>query len=69
MAKAKAGVRRKRVGDAVATVRAAGVYHGKQAKKPTVLWICASSEPCSIAIPNSSGEVEAHIIGPGRMLS
>ena len=67
MAKAKAGVRRKKRGPAVATVRDAGVYHGKQAKTGNSLGL-RFERALFHSHPEFSGEVEAHIIGPGRML-
>jgi len=67
VAKAKAGVRRKRRGRAVATVRDAGVYHGKQAKTGNSLGL-RFERALFHSHPEFSGEVEAHIIGPGRML-
>jgi hypothetical protein len=67
VAKAKAAVRRKRRGHAVATVRDAGVYHGKQAKTGNSLGL-RFERALFHSHPEFSGEVEAHIIGPGRML-
>src|SRR6202166_3366378 len=67
VAKAKAEVRRKRRGDAVARVRDAGVYHGKQAKTGNSLGL-RFKRSLFHSHPEFSGEVEAHIIGPGRML-
>src|ERR1700688_4209374 len=67
VAKAKAEVRRKRRGDAVARVRDAGVYHGKQAKTGNSLGL-RFERALFHSHPEFSGEVEAHIIGPGRML-
>ncbi len=67
MAKAKAGVRRKRREHAVATVRDAGVYHGKQAKTGNSLGL-RFERALFHSHPEFNGEVEAHIIGPGRML-
>ena len=66
-AKVKAGVRRKRRGAVVATVRDAGVYHGKQAKTGNSLGL-RFERALFHSHPEFSGEVEAHIIGPGRML-
>ena len=67
MAKAKTGVRLKRRGTAIAAVRAAGVYHGKQAKTGNSLGL-RFERALFHSHPEFSGEVEAHIIGPGRML-
>lgn len=67
MAKAKAGVRHKKRERAVATVREAGVYHGKQAKTGNSLGL-RFERALFYSHPEFSGEVEAHIIGPGRML-
>ena len=67
MAKAKVGVRRKRRGRAVAAVRDAGVYHGKQAKTGNSLGL-RFERALFHSHPEFNGEVEAHIIGPGRML-
>ncbi len=66
MAKVKAGVRNKKKG-AVVTVRDAGVYHGKQAKTGNSLGL-RFERALFHSHPEFSGEVEAHIIGPGRML-
>ena len=67
MAKVKAGVRHKKKEHAVATVRDAGVYHGKQAKTGNSLGL-RFERALFHSHPEFSGEVEAHIIGPGRML-
>ena len=68
MAKAKAGVRRhKKREHVVATVRTTGVYHGKQAKTGNSLGL-RFERALFHSHPEFSGEVEAHIIGPGRML-
>src|SRR5271166_747486 len=67
MAKAKAAVRDKRKAHAAATVRDAGVYHGKQAKTGNSLGL-RFERALFHSHPEFSGEVEAHIIGPGRML-
>jgi len=67
MAKAKTGVRHKRRGTAIAAVRDAGVYHGKQAKTGNSLGL-RFERALFHSHPEFSGEVEAHIIGPGRML-
>lgn len=67
MAKAKAGVRHKRRDRAVARVRDAGVYHGKQAKTGNSLGL-RFERSLFHSHPEFNGEVEAHIIGPGRML-
>ena len=67
MAKVKAGVRRKRRVRAVVAVRDAGVYRGKQAKTGNSLGL-RFERALFHSHPEFSGEVEAHIIGPGRML-
>jgi hypothetical protein len=67
MAKIKVGVRHKKREGAVATVRDAGVYHGKQAKTGNSLGL-RFERALFHSHPEFSGEVEAHIIGPGRML-
>jgi hypothetical protein len=67
VAKVKAGVRHKKREGAVATVRDAGVYHGKQAKTGNSLGL-RFERALFHSHPEFSGEVEAHIIGPGRML-
>jgi hypothetical protein len=67
MAKAKARVRHKRRGRAAAKVRDAGVYHGKQAKTGNSLGL-RFERSLFHSHPEFNGEVEAHIIGPGRML-
>jgi hypothetical protein len=67
VAKAKAGVRHKRRERAVAAVRDAGVYHGKQAKTGNSLGL-RFERALFHSHPEFNGEVEAHIIGPGRML-
>jgi hypothetical protein len=67
LAKAKSGLRRKRRVPAVATVRDAAVYHGKQAKTGNSLGL-RFERALFHSHPEFSGEVEAHIIGPGRML-
>jgi len=65
--RAKARVRRKRRGHAVAAVRDVGVYHGKQAKTGNSLGL-RFERSLFHSHPEFNGEVEAHIIGPGRML-
>jgi prlF antitoxin for toxin YhaV_toxin len=67
VAKVKAGARHKKRGHSVATVRDAGVYHGKQAKTGNSLGL-RFERALFHSHPEFSGEVEAHIIGPGRML-
>src|ERR1700726_632533 len=67
MAKIKAGARGKRKVHTAATVRDAGVYHGKQAKTGNSLGL-RFERALFHSHPEFSGEVEAHIIGPGRML-
>ncbi len=65
--KVKVGVRQKKRERAVATVRDAGVYHGKQAKTGNSLGL-RFERALFRSHPEFSGEVEARIIGPGRML-
>jgi len=65
--KVKAGVRHKKRERPVATVRDAGVYHGKQAKTGNSLGL-RFERALFHSHPEFNGEVEAHIIGPGRML-
>src|ERR1700674_4720113 len=65
--KVKAGGRPKKRERPVATVRDAGVYHGKQAKTGNSLGL-RFERALFHSHPEFSGEVEAHIIGPGRML-
>ena len=67
MAKIKVGVRHKKREGAAARVRDAGVYHGKQAKTGNSLGL-RFERALFHSHPEFSGEVEAHIIGPGRML-
>ena len=67
MAKAKRGIRHKKMDGAVARVRNAGVYHGKQAKTGNSLGL-RFERALFHSHPEFNGEVEAHIIGPGRML-
>ncbi len=67
MTKVKAGVRHKKRERPVATVRDAGVYHGKQAKTGNSLGL-RFERALFHSHPEFSGEVEARIIGPGRML-
>ncbi len=67
MAKVKVGVRHKKREHAVAAVRDAGVYHGKQAKTGNSLGL-RFERSLFHSHPEFNGEVEAHIIGPGRML-
>lgn len=67
MAKTKVGVRHKKREGGAATVRDAGVYHGKQAKTGNSLGL-RFERALFHSHPEFSGEVEAHIIGPGRML-
>ena len=67
MAKAKAGVRHKKRVRPAAAVRGAGVYHGKQAKTGNSLGL-RFERALFHSHPEFNGEVEAHIIGPGRML-
>ncbi len=67
MTKVKVGVRRKKRERAVTTVRDAGGYHGKQAKTGNSLGL-RFERALFHSHPEFSGEVEAHIIGPGRML-
>ena len=67
MAKIKPAVQRKKRDHAVGRVRDAGVYHGKQAKTGNSLGL-RFERALFHSHPEFSGEVEAHIIGPGRML-
>jgi hypothetical protein len=67
MARAKTRVRRKSRARAAARVRNAGVYHGKQAKTGNSLGL-RFERALFHSHPEFSGDVEAHIIGPGRML-
>jgi hypothetical protein len=67
MAKTKAEARGKKEDRNAATVRDAGVYHGKQAKTGNSLGL-RFERALFHSHPEFSGEVEAHIIGPGRML-
>ncbi|MGC2421122.1 MAG: type II toxin-antitoxin system PrlF family antitoxin [Candidatus Acidiferrales bacterium] len=67
MAKVKTGVRRKKREDSAAKVRDAGVYHGKQAKTGNSLGL-RFERALFHSHPEFNGDVEAHIIGPGRML-
>ena len=67
MAKVKARVRHKKTEHAVTTARDAGVYHGKQAKTGNSLGL-RFERALFHSHPEFNGEVEAHIIGPGRML-
>jgi hypothetical protein len=67
MAKAKAGVRHKRRARVAASMRDTGVYHGKQAKTGNSLGL-RFERGLFHSHPEFNGEVEAHIIGPGRML-
>ncbi len=67
MAKAKARGRRKKREHAAAKVRDAGVYHGKQAKTGNSLGL-RFERALFHSHPEFNGDVEAHIIGPGRML-
>ena len=67
MAKVKVGVRQKKRERAAATVRDTGVYHGKQAKTGNSLGL-RFERALFHSHPEFSGEVEARIIGPGRML-
>jgi hypothetical protein len=67
VAKMKSGVRHKKRENADAAVRDAGVYHGKQAKTGNSLGL-RFERALFHSHPEFSGEVEAHIIGPGRML-
>jgi hypothetical protein len=67
MAKVNAGARHKKKVRAVAPARVAGVYHGKQAKTGNSLGL-RFERALFHSHPEFNGEVEAHIIGPGRML-
>jgi hypothetical protein len=65
--KVKARVRRKKRERAITTVRDSGVYHGKLAKTGNSLGL-RFERALFHSHPEFSGEVEAHVIGPGRML-
>ena len=67
MAKVKAGVRHKKREHAVTRVRDAGVYHGKQAKTGNSLGL-RFERALFHSHPEFNGEVEARVIGPGRMI-
>lgn len=67
MAKARTGVRRKKRDRVVATIRDAAVYRGKQAKTGNSLGL-RFERALFHSHPEFNGEVEAHVIGPGRML-
>jgi hypothetical protein len=67
VAKLKAGIRRRKKEHAVTTVRDAGVYHGKQAKTGNSLGL-RFERALFHSHPEFNGDVEARIIGPGRML-
>jgi hypothetical protein len=64
--KAKPVDRTKKTGPA-ATTRDPGVYHGKQAKTGNSLGL-RFERALFHSHPEFNGDVEAHIIGPGRML-
>jgi hypothetical protein len=65
--KVKVRVRRKKRERAIATARDSGVYHGKLAKTGNSLGL-RFERALFHSHPEFSGEVEAHVIGPGRML-
>jgi hypothetical protein len=65
MPKTKPAVRAKKTEPAAA--RAPGVYHGKQAKTGNSLGL-RFERSLFHSHPEFNGDVEAHIIGPGRML-
>ncbi len=67
MARVKAGVPHKKRKRAPAVVRDGGVYHGKQAKTGNSLGL-RFERALFHSHPEFNGDVEAHIIGPGRML-
>lgn len=67
MVKVKARVRQKRKGRAHTVAVDAGVYRGKQAKTGNSLAL-RFERALFHSHPEFSGEVEAHVIGPGRML-
>ena len=67
MAKGKAGVHHKEKEPVVVAVRDAGVYRGKQAKTGNSLGL-RFERALFHSHPEFSGEVEAHVIGPGRMI-
>ena len=67
MTKARPGVQRKKKRRVAATTRDAVVFRGKQAKTGNSLGL-RFERALFRTHPEFSGEVEAHIIGPGRML-
>jgi hypothetical protein len=67
VAKVKARIRHKKREHAVPGGRDAGVYHGRQAKTGNSLGL-RFERALFHSHPEFSGEVKAHIIGPGRML-
>jgi hypothetical protein len=67
MASVKARVRHKKKERAAPMMRDAGVYRGKQAKTGNSLGL-RFERALFHSHPEFSGEVEAHVIGPGRML-
>lgn len=67
MAKAKTTARHKKRERAAPMLRDAGVYHGKQTKTGNSLGL-RFERALFHSHPEFSGEVEAHVIGPGRML-
>ena len=67
MARAKTKVRRKRIEDAAMVAGDAGVYRGRQTKTGNSLGL-RFERALFRSHPEFRGEVEAHVIGPGRML-
>ncbi len=67
MSKVRARVRHKKKAPDAAMVRDSGVYRGKQAKTGNSLGL-RFERALFHSHPEFSGEVEAHVIGPGRML-
>ena len=67
MAKGRTGARRKKNVRSVTPTSAGGVYRGKQAKTGNSLGL-RFERALFHSHPEFNGEVEAHIIGPGRML-
>lgn len=67
MSKVRARVRHKKKAADAVVVRDSGVYRGKQAKTGNSLGL-RFERALFHSHPEFSGEVEAHVIGPGRML-
>src|ERR1700751_751268 len=67
MGRAKTGVRHRKKTPADMMVTDSGVYRGKQAKTGNSLGV-RFERALFHSHPEFNGEVEAHVIGPGRML-